>query len=252
MAKTPRKRGPGGQFVPDAKPARQAPAQAMEDPEEEELAPAKADDELLDDVELGAYDENDGEDADEELEAELESEPDEGEDNFVFDADEEERISREQAMRDAAEWDVDIGDDFHRPLNLDAPEPRFGFVQRWVAATLMDSDFSTNMARQAQMGWKPRPADTVKDLHRYPMVKDAEGRGYVAVRGLILMERPLKLHKKFQAAHRRRIAAMTSAADEHVNRVVQPGHPVSREARTNVTNRRPQVAEDAEPGDSAF
>ena len=47
---------------------------------------------------------------------------------------------------------------------LDAPPPRPGMVQRWVATSILGKDTPDNVYKRQREGWTPREADTVGDF----------------------------------------------------------------------------------------
>jgi hypothetical protein len=76
------------------------------------------------------------------------------------------------------------------PTLLDAPEPRPGFDQMWVRTALYGQPDPGNVARNANMGWKPRPLDTVPTEFSVPSIAHGRFAGFVGVEGMVLMERP--------------------------------------------------------------
>ena len=51
-----------------------------------------------------------------------------------------------------------------RPTDLlEAPQPREGYVQRWIATSVLGQETPTNVARRMREGWKPRDPKTVKE-----------------------------------------------------------------------------------------
>jgi hypothetical protein len=65
-----------------------------------------------------------------------------------------------------------------RPTNLlEAPEPRPGFKQRWIATMVLGQETPTNVAKRMREGWQPRDIKTVSDanlhlLHVYLLASD--------------------------------------------------------------------------------
>ena len=49
------------------------------------------------------------------------------------------------------------------PSLLDAPPPRSGMVQRWVATSIQGRETPDNVYKRMRAGWNPRPSDSVKD-----------------------------------------------------------------------------------------
>jgi len=75
------------------------------------------------------------------------------------------------------------------PSLLDAPEPRDGMVQRWIATSIQGKENPDNVYKRMRAGWNPRPADTVKDK-RYPTINHGQWAGSIGIEGMILCEMP--------------------------------------------------------------
>ena len=67
-------------------------------------------------------------------------------------ASESRKKSREAEARPVAAWKP--------PSLLDAPTPRNGMVQRWVATSIQGRDTPDNVYKRMRAGWNPRPAIT--------------------------------------------------------------------------------------------
>ena len=83
------------------------------------------------------------------------------------------------------------------PSLLDAPEPRPGMVQRWVATSIQGRDTPDNVYKRMRAGWNPRPADSVKDK-RYPTINHGQWAGSIGVEGMLLCEMPEGTHKQMK------------------------------------------------------
>ena len=75
------------------------------------------------------------------------------------------------------------------PSLLDAPDPRSGMVQRWVATSIQGRDTPDNVYKRMRAGWNPRPADSVDDT-RYPTINHGQWAGSIGVEGMLLCEMP--------------------------------------------------------------
>ena len=97
--------------------------------------------------------------------------------------------SREEETRQETAWKP--------PSLLDAPEPRQGMVQRWIATSIQGKDTPDNVYKRMRAGWEPRPADTVKDK-RYPTINHGEWAGCIGVEGMLLCEMPVEKHRSMK------------------------------------------------------
>ena len=84
------------------------------------------------------------------------------------------------------------------PSLLDAPIPRPGYVQRWIATSIQGKETPDNVYKRMRAGWNPRPADTVKDK-RYPTINHGQWAGSIGIEGMILCEMPEEKHKSMKA-----------------------------------------------------
>ena len=83
------------------------------------------------------------------------------------------------------------------PSLLDAPTPRPGYVQRWIATSIQGKETPDNVYKRMRAGWEPRPADTVKDK-RFPTINHGEWVGCIGVEGMLLCEMPVEKHRSMK------------------------------------------------------
>ena len=109
--------------------------------------------------------------------------------------------------RDAEVARVDVRQEFNpalliNPGSLAAPEPRPGFVQRWISDGSLESRDTSHWMKKRREGWSPRMLSTVPVSERdlYQTAKAQSGDDIVRVAGLVLCEKPI------QAANARKAA----------------------------------------------
>lgn len=81
------------------------------------------------------------------------------------------------------------------PSLLDAPEPRPGYTQRWIATSIQGKETPDNVYKRMREGWQPRKSDTVKS-QLFPTINHGQWAGSIGVEGMILCEMP---EEKFKA-----------------------------------------------------
>ena len=159
-----------------------------------------------------------------------------------------ERLSRNQETYDSDDVHEEYPDDFEPPELLDAPDPRPGFVQRWVSTHIAGVPDVRNMARKANVGWRPRSKDTVKAGIHAPTIAHGQFEGRIGVEGMVLMERPIKLHQAYARKNRRKIRELEEAVKNNLLNVHQPGVGLGQptmETSSRVTQgNRPEPAPD--------
>lgn len=156
------------------------------------------------------------------------------------------RLSRDQESRDADHFydDDPFDQSWLGTSNLEAPPPRPGFEQRWIATRVMGMDVPSHEMRQTRQGWRPRDPSTVQNL-AFPTFRDADGKGFIGYAGLVLMERPTKLHQIARARNREKIDRRTASIDTRLRSEEVPGKPIIAERKSIVTTRPVAVQEDA-------
>lgn len=136
------------------------------------------------------------------------------------------------------------------PTNLDAPEPRPGYVQRWVRSEFRSEADNLNWTAKLREGWRPRDPKTVSESEYYFGEGSKNGQDVIRVGGMILMEAPLQLvQKKRQAINeqtRRQEQSVSMETDRASREGVAEGYaPIRREHTTRVsTGRRPSTLAD--------
>ena len=83
------------------------------------------------------------------------------------------------------------------PSLLDAPTPRPGYVQRWIATSIQGKETPDNVYKRMRAGWEARPASTVKDK-RYPTINHGQWAGCIGFEGMVLCEMPDEKHKSMK------------------------------------------------------
>ena len=92
---------------------------------------------------------------------------------------------------------VDLKLHGHPPALLDAPEPRPGFVQRWVATSIQGKDTPDNVYKRMREGWEARPANTVKN-QLFPTINHGQWEGCIGIEGMLLCEMPKEKHRQMK------------------------------------------------------
>ena len=92
---------------------------------------------------------------------------------------------------------VESKDEFEwKPANtLDAPEPRPGFVQRWVRFMVGSDQDPKNWSRSNREGWRPRSMDTVEKGFNAPTMNHGTLGTVIQVGDVILCEMDERLYK---------------------------------------------------------
>jgi|TARA_R110000782_G_scaffold235136_1_gene321169 hypothetical protein len=83
------------------------------------------------------------------------------------------------------------------PSLLDAPEPRPGYTQRWIATSIQGRDTPDNVFKRMREGWNPRKADSVKDK-LFPTINHGQWSGSIGIEGMLLCEMPIEKHRQMK------------------------------------------------------
>ena len=98
--------------------------------------------------------------------------------------------TRDEEIRPEAAWKP--------PSLLDAPEPRPGYVQRWVATSIQGKDTPDNVYKRMREGWSARSAETVKS-ELFPTINHGQWTGSIGIEGMLLCEMPKERHASMKA-----------------------------------------------------
>lgn len=128
------------------------------------------------------------------------------------------------------------------PSNLEAPETRPGYVQRWIRIDLRgDGRDAMNYSRAMREGWRPRPLTDIPESFHPPMKANGAFTDSLVVHDLVLCERPVERDR--QAAQRRmaRVDAQTTAVNNNVLKEVPAGIRQVDRSSTVTRGRMPSV-----------
>lgn len=84
-------------------------------------------------------------------------------------------------------------------LESNTPNPREGFVQKWVRTLDVEGrPDPMNVQLALTEGWRPRNAETISDGKQYASVKDATFGDVLTVMGNVLMERSIEQERQYR------------------------------------------------------
>lgn len=167
-----------------------------------------------------------------------------------------ERLSRDQETRANGgfhrTWDDMKEGDFtmrSREDMLKAPEKRSGFEQRWISVEANGVALADNVSSRIGEGWLPRPLSSIPKNFPVPTISDGKFAGFIGVRGMVLMERPVSIHKQATEAVRAKTRRQMQAVEAQLAQTHDPsksGLGAPRLAAKSAVERGkiPTVAED--------
>lgn len=123
-----------------------------------------------------------------------------------------------------------------RPSNLlEAPEPRPGYKQRWIATMVLGQETPTNVAKRLREGWQPRDPKTVKDADHYPTIEHGKFAGHIGIEGMLLCEMPEEMVNERNMYYARMTENLMRSVEQDIHKVEQPGNPIQKSFKTSVT-----------------
>lgn len=123
-----------------------------------------------------------------------------------------------------------------RPSNLlEAPEPRPGFKQRWIATMVLGQEQPTNVAKRMREGWQPRDIKTVKNAQNFPTIEHGKFAGYIGVEGMVLCEMPEEMVNQRNEYYAQMTENLMRSVEQDIHKVEQPGNPISKTFKSSVT-----------------
>lgn len=103
-------------------------------------------------------------------------------------------------------------------LQRNTPPARPGFVQRWIRLYDVDGrPDASNVTRSFDNDWTPRLASTIDDGRSYPTAVDSTHGTVIAVRGMVLMERPADVDAGYNRRLRAEIDRLTDSVYQGAN-----------------------------------
>ena len=151
----------------------------------------------------------------------------------------------EQDVTDAMGFEVpSSGDEWSRPSELDAPEPRDGYTQRWIRVRLGNEDDARNSMRKFREGWLPRQLDTVPEGYAPPTFSHSRLGNVIGVEDLILCEMPVRKAMQRNAHYRAKRDRMIEGIENDLRNVARGGPRIAQSSKTLVTKRRLRVPTD--------
>ena len=130
------------------------------------------------------------------------------------------------------------------PSLLDAPEPRPGHTQRWIATSIQGRDTPDNVYKRMREGWEPRKADTVKDK-LFPTINHGQWAGSIGIEGMLLCEMPVEKHRQMKDYyHSRSLEANESIAGDLDALGRKTGQPIYQERKSTSSRGRDLAAMD--------
>lgn len=149
--------------------------------------------------------------------------------------------SRQVDGNDALDREADVPTQWKRPSALDAPEPRPGYVQRWVRYRAGNNEDIENIEKSMDEGWRPRERSTVKRGHELTARSSGQYGKYYVKRGLMLMEMPEKVAQQRAKFYRKKLRTMTESVEKDMlreNSKVMPLLTPERKTRVSVRANR--------------
>ena len=124
-----------------------------------------------------------------------------------------------------------------RPSNLlEAPEPRPGYAQRWVATMVLGQETPTNVAKRLREGWAPRDVKTIKDGQHFPTIEHGKFAGHIGIEGMVLCEMPQEMLDQRNDYYAQMTENLMRSVENDMNKVESPGQPIQRTFKTTVSS----------------
>tara|TARA_B110000285_G_scaffold114248_1_gene129561 strand:- start:214 stop:696 length:483 start_codon:yes stop_codon:yes gene_type:complete len=124
------------------------------------------------------------------------------------------------------------------PSLLDAPEPRPGHTQRWIATSIQGKDTPDNVYKRMREGWSPRSADSVRDA-LFPTINHGQWAGSIGIEGMLLCEMPIEKHRQMKNYYNNKsVEANQSVAGDLDALGRKTGQPIYQERKSTSSRGR--------------
>ena len=130
------------------------------------------------------------------------------------------------------------------PAELDAPEPRDGFTQRWIRIRTSTGDDAKNSIKKFREGWLPRGLETVPTGYAPPTFLHSQLGDVIGVDDLILCEMPIKKARQRNAYYQSKTDRMIEGIENDLQKVAAGGPRIASDRKSHVTKRRLRVPTD--------
>jgi len=155
------------------------------------------------------------------------------------------RASRNSKKIHPTREDDSRADLWKPPAVLDAPPPRDGYRQRWVATSILGEPVPHHTVRRFREGWTPRPKDTVSDDFPVPTIAHGEFEGFIGVEGMLLCELPEDRAQARKEYFSKKTGDLNAFVDNALNKVEQTGGvAINRESDSTYSRGPGRVASD--------
>jgi|TARA_R110002020_G_scaffold48763_1_gene138946 hypothetical protein len=119
---------------------------------------------------------------------------------------------------------------------LEAPTPRPGMVQRWVATSILGKETPDNVYKRQREGWQPRGADTVGDFP-IPTINHGQWSGCIGIEGMILCEMPEETHRSMKAYYSGKSEELNESVSNELRTVERTGGiPIREDRKSSVSH----------------
>jgi hypothetical protein len=151
----------------------------------------------------------------------------------------------EQNVAQAMGFEVPSAEsEWSRPSELEAPEARAGYTQRWIRIRLGTEDDARNSMRKFREGWLPRQLDTVPVGYAPPTFSHSRLGNVIGVEDLILCEMPVRKALQRNAFYEEKKNRMIEGIENDLRNVSRGGPRIAQSSKTQVTKRRRVVPSD--------
>ena len=130
------------------------------------------------------------------------------------------------------------------PALLDAPDPRPGYVQRWVATSIQGKDTPDKVYKRMREGWEARPASSVKN-QLFPTINHGQWEGCIGIEGMLLCEMPIEKHRQMRDYYAGKSKEQNQSLANDLHALEQKtGHKIHQERKSSVSGGRQLSAMD--------
>lgn len=123
------------------------------------------------------------------------------------------------------------------PAILPEPEPRDGYVHRWVRISMVGQADNQNLSMRMREGWEPCKVEDYPEMQTLHDPHSTHGqRGHIEVGGLLLCRCAEEIMRQRNEYHAQQASAQMQAVDNQLLRESDPRMPIHRpERKSNST-----------------
>jgi hypothetical protein len=143
-------------------------------------------------------------------------------------------MANERNIRLERQAETRASDSWLPQSSLPVPEPKDGWVFRWIRTSSLGRSDNTNVSRQFREGWEPVKAEDHPELKIMSDI-NSQFKGNVEVGGLLLCKAPVELMRQRRSYFSGKNQSQMESVDNNFMRESDARMPLFREKKSSTS-----------------